>query len=83
MNKKLGAWVASSSDPTEISNRVKGAVLALSSVIIFVASQLLNINLTADDVVSLGTQLGTVVGLVWALWGAGLAFVRWVGEVRE
>jgi hypothetical protein len=82
-NKRLGSWAASSSDPTEISNRVKGAVLALSSVIIFIAAQFLGLQLTASDVVALATQLGTVAGLVWGLWGAGLALVRWVATVRD
>lgn len=83
MSKRLGSLVASSEDPTQISNRVKGVVLALSSVIIFMGAQFFNITLTADDVVMLASQLGTVAGLVWALWGGILALVRFFAEVKD
>lgn len=79
-NKKLGAIWASSSNPEEISNRVKGIVLALSSIIILVAAQFFKIQLSAGDVVSLATQLGTVAGLVWSLYGGVLALIRFFGS---
>lgn len=75
-NKTLGAWAASSSNPTDISNRIKGIVLALSSIIILLAAQLFNIQLSAEDVVSLATSLGAVGGAIWTVWGFGLAAVR-------
>lgn len=81
--KKLGALVASSSDPTEISNRVKGIVLALSSVIILVAAQILHVQLTANDVLVLATEVGTVAGAVWAIWGFILAAIRFFATVRN
>ena len=80
--KKLAGWAASSANSEEVSNRVKGIILTLSSVIILFSASLFNIQLTADDVVSLGTSLGTVAGAVWALWGGLLAVVRWVASVR-
>ena len=83
MNKKLGAWAASSSNPEDISNRVKGIVLALSSVIILVAAQIFQVQLTANDVVSLASSLGALAGAIWAIWGAGIALVRWIAQVRD
>lgn len=82
MNKKLAGWAASSADETEISNRVKGIVLALSGVIILLAQQFFNITLTGADVISLATGLGTVAGLLWALWGGILAIIRLFAEKR-
>lgn len=73
---KLAGWAASSANPEDVSNRVKGVVLALSSVIIFIAAQFLNITLTAADVVALATSLGTVAGAIWTIYGFGLAAVR-------
>jgi capsular polysaccharide biosynthesis protein len=76
--KKLGAWAASSSNPEEVSNRIKGIVVALSGLIIFAAAQFFNVQLTAQDVVELGTQLSVLGGLVFSLYGAGVALVRWM-----
>lgn len=70
-NRKFGA-ITSSTNPEEIATRVKGAILALSSLVVFVGANVLGINLTAADVVDLATQLGTVAGAVWAIYGAGL-----------
>lgn len=82
MKTQLAGWAASSADPTEVSLRVKGVILALSSVIIFVAAQVFHITLTAQDVVELATQVSGVAGLVVSLYGAGLAFVRWLAAKR-
>jgi len=81
-NKRLAGWAASSADPAEVSMRVKGIILALSSVIIFGASNLFGIQLQAQDVVDLATQVSGVVGLTLTLYGAVLAFVRWVAQKR-
>lgn len=83
MKQKLGAWAASSSNPEEVSNRIKGIVLAFSSVIILVAAQVFHIQLSAADIVSLAGSLGTIGGLIWSLYGAGLVLVRWVAQVRN
>jgi len=83
-NSRLAGWAASSNPltPDEVSNRIKGVVFAASAIIIFAASRVFNIILTPTDVVALGTQLGTLGGLMWTLYGAGLAFVRWVATKR-
>lgn len=81
--RQLAGIVASSADPTEISNRVKGLVLGLSSFIILVATQFLHVQLTANDVLSLATELGTIAGAVWAIWGFILATIRFFATVRN
>lgn len=76
MEKKYGAFT-SSQNPTEISNRVKGIVLGLSSIIIFLASHFFGITLQASDVVSLATQLSAVAGAVWTIYGFVLSVITY------
>lgn len=71
MNRKFGA-ISSSTNPTEIATRVKGIVLALSSVIILVASQFFNITLTSNDIITFASELGAVAGAITTLYGAGM-----------
>ncbi len=60
----------SSTDATQVSSRVTGAVLAGSSIIIFAAAQIFHIQLSATDIVTLATEIGAVAGAVWTLKGA-------------
>lgn len=74
MNKKYGVFT-SSLNQEEISNRVKGIVLSLSAIIIFVASNVFNINLQPNDVVDIASQLGMVIGAVWTTYGGILSLI--------
>jgi len=71
MEKKYGA-ITSSQNPEEIATRVKGIILGASSIIIFIASQVFHMTVTANDVITLATELSTVAGAIWTLYGAGL-----------
>lgn len=71
MQKKFGA-ITSSQNPEEIANTIKGMILAFSSIIILVASQLFHITLSANDVLSLASEAGSVAGAIWLLYGIGL-----------
>ena len=81
--KRLAGWAASSQNPEEISNRVRGAVTALSSIIILVAATFFQVQLNASDVIQLGTSLGAIVGLIWSLYGALIALVTWFAQVKN
>lgn len=70
-NKKYGA-LTSSQNPEEIATRVKGIILAMSSIIILVAGQFFHVTLSANDIISLSSELGAVAGAVYTLYGAGL-----------
>jgi len=70
--KKFGA-ISSSQNPEEISNRIKGITLALSSVIIFASAKFFGVTLTAQDVATLATQFGMIGGAVWTIYGTGMA----------
>lgn len=69
--KKFGS-LTSSQDPEEIATRIKGIVLGLSSVIILVAGQFFHVQLSANDIISLASELGLVAGAVTTLYGAGM-----------
>ena len=74
--QRLAGWAASSESPEDISKRIKGLVIGASAIIIWGAAQFFNIELTASDIVELGTQLGIVGGAIFSLYGAGVWFVR-------
>ena len=74
--KKLAGFVASSSNPEDISKRIKGGVVALSALIMYVVARFFNIDLTAQDVIELGTQLGVMGGALFSLYGAGIALIN-------
>jgi hypothetical protein len=76
MEKKLAGWAASSSNSDEISNRIKGIVLSLSSVLIFVAAQFLGLTLNANDISDLASLAGVTAGAIWTLYGVFLALVN-------
>lgn len=82
-DRQLAGWAASSQSPEEVSNRIKGVVLMFSSVIIFVAAQFFHLQLSATDVVTLATELSAIGGLLWSLYGAGVALVTWFATLQK
>ena len=80
--KKYGALTSSQSD-TEIANKVKGMILLFSSAIIFLASRFFGLTLTANDLVSLATEIGGISGAVWAVYGSVLHLVAMFAEVKS
>lgn len=74
------SWLASSTNPSQVSNTVRGAVLAASSFIIFLAAQLFHIQLGAHDVVALATELGALAGSMWFLYGLIFKGVVYMGS---
>ena len=74
MNRKFGA-LTSSQNPEELANIVKGIILGLSGLVIFLGSQFFGIELKPEDVMELAGQLSVIAGAVWAIYGAGLALV--------
>lgn len=70
-NKKFGA-ITSSIDPEEIATKVKGIVLGLSGVIIFLGATFFHITLSANDIITLATELSMVAGAVVFLYGIGM-----------
>lgn len=81
IHKRFGA-LSSSQNPDELANRVKGTVLAFSSIIIYVAGRVFGIELGANDMVDIATLLGAVSGGIWAVYGAIIALVAKFAEKR-
>ena|ERR1035437_8948061 len=69
--QKFGA-ITSSTNSEEIATRVKGIILGLSSVIILLAARFFHITLTANDIIALASELGSVAGAITLLYGAGM-----------
>lgn len=80
---QLPVWLQSSQDPTEVANKVKGAILVASSLIIFGAAQFFHLTLSANDIVSLATELGAVAGAVWTIYGFVLHAITWLGKSKS
>ena len=80
---QLQNWLSSSQDASQVANKVKGVILVASSFIIMGAAWVFHITLTASDIVSLATEIGAVAGAVWAIYGAVLNIVTWIGTVRS
>lgn len=79
---QLKAWLASSQDPTQVSNTVRGAVLSVSALIVFFGSQFFHITLSASDVMSLATELGALAGVIWFFYGLIFKGVMYAGTVK-
>lgn len=79
----LPNWLQSSQDSTQIANKVRGVVLMLSSIIIFIASQMFHISLQAGDILTLATELGTAAGTIWATYGAILHLIVFLSGIRK
>lgn len=80
---QLKAWLQSSQDPTQVSNTVKGAVLSASALIILVAAQVFHVQLSANDVISLATEIGALAGFLWFLYGLIFKGVIYAGTIRN
>lgn len=83
METTLAAWLQSSQDSTQVANKVKGAILAASSLIIFFGAQFFHIQLSANDVITLATEIGTLAGAIWAIYGCILHLTTWAGTVKK
>lgn len=79
---ELKTWLQSSQDPTEVANKVKGIILAASSLIILGGTQFFHVQLGANDIITLSTEVGTIAGALWAIYGAILHLVTLVGTKK-
>lgn len=76
---QLKGWLQSSQDPEKVSNTVRGGILAMSGLIIFLA-QWLGFPLTETQVVTAAAELGTAAGLMWSLYGVMMKVVVAIGR---
>lgn len=83
MNISLASWLQSSQDPSVIANKVKGAILMFSSLIILGAMIFFKVNLTADNIATFASSAGVVAGAIWTIYGCILHFVTWLGTIKK
>lgn len=83
MERELKGWLQSSQSPDQVANKVRGAILAFSSIIILVAAQFFHIQLNAGDVVSLASEASIAVGAIWTIYGVVLHIVTALGSVKK
>ena len=79
---ELKGWLKSSTDPSVVSNTVRGLILGASSFIILGASLLFKIELSAGDITTLATEIGMVVGAMWTVYGGIMKLVMWFGSKK-
>ena len=82
-NKPRYGALSSSQNSEELANRVKGIVLALSSVLIWLGTEVFGVSLTAQDITGLATSLGGMAGGIWAIYGTILWLVAKFAEVKN
>lgn len=82
MSKKYGV-LTSSQNPEEIANKVKGAVLAVSSIVILIAAKFFGVSITVADMTELAAALGTMSGLIWAIYGGILHLIALFYKVKN
>jgi hypothetical protein len=83
MKNQLQGWLSSSQNPDQVANKVRGAILVASSLIIMGAAYLFHITLSASDIVTLATEIGATAGAVWTVYGVVLNIITWIGTVRS
>ena len=74
--RRFGAF-SSSEDPEQLGSTVKGFILGIGVVVIFVVTKFLHINFTADDVNSLAESVGAIVSSVWIAYGLVKKLIIW------
>lgn len=80
---KLGSIsLSSSTDPEKLATTVQGGILALSSVIIYLAGSFFNINITAGNVAEMAGLVGGLIGAVATVFGLLRKIVAWYTEVK-
>lgn len=82
MMNNIKTWLQSSQDSTQIANTVKGTILAISSIIVYLFSVWFHVTLSATDIVNLATEIGAMAGALWAVWGILMKLVVWFGTVK-
>lgn len=78
----LAAWAASSSDSTKVSKTITGIVVSATSFVVLLAGLSLHIQISAGDVLTFATELGTVGGFVWGLSGFLLKMIHWLAKSK-
>lgn len=83
MKPILASWLQSSADPSEVSQTVRGVIVGASSLIIFILAHLFGITFTPENVLTLATDVGMLIGAIWGLYGLIFKGVIKLGSVSS
>ena len=72
-------WLKSSQNPAQVSNTVRGSILAVAGLILF-AAQYFGLPYTETDVIEAASQIGVVAGALWSLYGLVMKGVMKIGK---
>ena len=72
-------WLKSSQTPEQVSHTVRGAVLALSALLLGIA-QSFGIPFTENDIVNVANHFGLVAGSLWFFYGLTMKVVMYFGS---
>ena len=75
------SWLKSSQSPDQISNTVRGFVLAFSGAILAIG-HLIGVPLTETGVAQAASQLGLAAGAIWFFYGVFMKGVMILGKRR-
>lgn len=75
-------FLKSSMDSKQVANTIKGGVLAVAGILLFVA-KMLGFPLTELEVTDIATQLGLACGTLWTLYGITMKIVMFVSKKIE
>lgn len=68
MYRKYGA-LTSSTNSEQLANTVRGAILAVAGIIVFVGTNLLGVEIRQEDVTTFAAGAAAVAGGVWTCYG--------------
>jgi len=80
---ELSWLIASSTDSQKLALKITGIIVGLSSTIVLVGASLFHIQLAANDVVQIGTELGMVAGAIAFVTGVIRHIVIKLGTVQK
>ena len=78
-NTIMKNWLKSSQNPAQVSNTVRGSILAVAGIILLF-SQYFGLPYTETDIVEFASQIGVSVGALWAIYGLVMKGVMKIGK---
>lgn len=78
----LNPVIASSTNPTQVANTVKGVLLSVSGIIVFFLTNALHVSINPSDVTTLIEATSMIAGGIWAVYGLLHKGVATLGRVR-
>lgn len=82
MNQKFGA-ITSSTNPEEIATKIKGLVVGASALIIILSAQFFHIQLSPNDIITYGSDLGMVGGAIAFVYGCGMHLLAFIFKNKQ